>query len=63
MAKSSFLSLLVAAILLLATVSQAFLAPSFHSRATTRAAATRLQAVADAKSPEEFDKVSNVQLI
>ncbi len=51
----SFL-LLVAAVLV--SLSEAFMAPSvYSSRAATRAQATRLQAVLDASSPDEFDKV------
>lgn len=55
MAKQHLVFLLLAAFLALS--SQAFLLPSINAKAVTRAHATRLQAVADAKSPEEFDKV------
>lgn len=53
---AKLLLLLVAAVLL--SFSEAFLAPSvYSSRAATRAQATRLQAVVEASSPDEFDKV------
>ncbi|GAB5031006.1 thioredoxin f [Nannochloropsis oceanica] len=51
----SFL-LLVAAVFL--SFSEAFMAtPIYSSRAGTRAQATRLHAVVDASSPDEFDKL------